>query len=95
MSRRSRMTPQYQALFREQAEVHIKKKSLKALAKLTGFAPSYCWAQIQIQVQRMRVTEKVSVSRETIGADTLGNHERALRNAESDPGQLQASHDVR
>lgn len=70
MSKPSRMTAEFEALFREQAEVHMRKKSLKALARMTGFAPSYCWVQIQAQMERMRVTEKVSVSRET-NPDTL------------------------
>lgn len=95
MSKPSRMTLEFEALFRQQAEVNMRKKSLKALARLTGFAPSYCWMQIQTQMERMRETEKVSVSRET-NPDTLRGcpSPERVRNAEPDTGQLQAPHHV-
>ena len=70
MSRRSRMTPQLEALFREQAEVYLKRKSLKALAKITGYASSYCWVQIHHHIVKMRDSENNSVSRETNSSDT-------------------------
>lgn len=68
MSRRSRMTAEFEALFREQAEIHKKKKSLKALARITGYSPCYCWVQIQAQLKL--ISKNVSVSRET-NPDTL------------------------
>ena len=65
--RPSRMTPELDAVFREQAELQLRRKSLKELSDLTGFAPSHCWNQIQ---RHLRDTVKVSVSRETKSVET-------------------------
>lgn len=70
MSRPSRMTPALEAIFDEQAQIHARKKSLKDLSGLTGFAPSYCWEQIHNRLVKIRVSENKSVSRET-DTDTL------------------------
>lgn len=72
MSRPSRKTPKTDALFDEQALYWLKRKSLKEISQLTGFAPSHCWEQIHVRIERMRVTENVSVSRETDQATLEG-----------------------
>lgn len=65
IGRPSRMTPEVDAIFEEQARVWERRKSLKELSQMTGFAPSHCWEQIHIRIEKIRVSENNSVPRET------------------------------
>lgn len=61
--RPSRMTPERYAILKEQSQLRAKLLTLKQVAYLTGFCPTYCQQVMQQMIKK--TTVKSTVPRET------------------------------